>query len=781
MKRMLWLGALLLSLAAHAEDGARIFAQASPSVVTVVVLDEAGTVEGTGSGIAVGAGRIVTACHVVEDATRIEVRGGTESGKAASLIGMDRPNDLCLLQAPGLTSVPAKLRAVDSSLVGEEIFALGNPLGLGLAISKGNVAGLRNDDGISRIIGTAPVSPGSSGGGIFDSSGRLIGITTAVFSLGQNISIAAPAQAVDKLQREGGVAPTPRKAAVAAEPDWPVEAAKLRRQGESKKLRELSQAWLAAYPTSAAAATALAVAHLGLNEFDAAQKLLTETLAEQPRYAEAHFTFAFMHWLRKQHSLAEERVRTAIKLAPANHRYWQLLAEIQRDSGRIAEARQSIAEAILLYPGEAIAWKIAGDLERGRDEIKAASHYETALRLQPDNAEVRQVLAANLSKRGQAAQAGNLLADSKTGSAVSAGDWTNIGVVAADNHNYAEAERAYRKALELAPRDKIARLNLAAVLGVMQRDAEAEELLRGVIRDYPNAVEAQTKLASMLALRGRKADAISLYEAALRNDPSDAVALQVLGHMYAEQHRWAQSVELLERLGKLNKATASDWVRLGEGYMRMRRLDEAKAAYGRAEKLAPDDEHTLLGLAFLQGNTGNLQGALEYSERVIKRNPASAQAWSSKGYALLQLQRTPEAVEALQTAVRLDPKWANALINLGNAQLQNRELGAAIQTLNRAIAIDPERIPHDARMLLARAYAASNQYALAKNHADILIKEIPTVASTWYTATAIGVGLGDQAYANACYKKLKELDPALAQRLKLTLDRIPTAKIKLPD
>jgi serine protease Do len=88
--------------------------------------------------------------------------------------------------------------------VGTKVYAIGAPQGLELSLSDGVVASLRPLGGSSLIQTTAAISAGSSGGGLFDSLGRLVGITTFQSRTGQNLNFAVPADWINLLpQRDG--------------------------------------------------------------------------------------------------------------------------------------------------------------------------------------------------------------------------------------------------------------------------------------------------------------------------------------------------------------------------------------------------------------------------------------------------------------------------------------------------------------------------------------------------------------------------------------------------
>ena len=115
------------------------------------------------------------------------------------IVTSDEPGkDLCELDLaqvkPGFDK-PAEIAPPDSLQVGETVFAIGSPRGMELTISNGIISGFREANGGMRLRQTtAPFSPGSSGGGLFDDQGRLVGIATLIAKDSQNLNFAISAQ-----------------------------------------------------------------------------------------------------------------------------------------------------------------------------------------------------------------------------------------------------------------------------------------------------------------------------------------------------------------------------------------------------------------------------------------------------------------------------------------------------------------------------------------------------------------------------------------------------------
>ena len=144
---------------------------------------------GAGSGVILTTdGYIVTNNHVVEGAQQVTVTLADDSTYTATVVGTDAESDIALLkiEATGLT--PAVLGDSDNVQVGEVVIAVGNPMGtLGGTVTDGIVSALNRDISVegnemTLMQTSAAISPGNSGGGLFNTNGELIGIVNAKYS-----------------------------------------------------------------------------------------------------------------------------------------------------------------------------------------------------------------------------------------------------------------------------------------------------------------------------------------------------------------------------------------------------------------------------------------------------------------------------------------------------------------------------------------------------------------------------------------------------------------------
>jgi S1-C subfamily serine protease len=164
--------------------------------IDVRTADEAGS----GSGVVInGSGYILTNNHVVSFASggSIRVIFSDRSSAPGKVVGTDPTNDLAVVKVDKSSLTVAALGNSDSLAVGDPVVAIGDPLGLRGTVTAGIISALKRplrlpgengqpDAVIDAIQTDAPINPGNSGGALVDGQGAVIGINTAILSLGQS-------------------------------------------------------------------------------------------------------------------------------------------------------------------------------------------------------------------------------------------------------------------------------------------------------------------------------------------------------------------------------------------------------------------------------------------------------------------------------------------------------------------------------------------------------------------------------------------------------------------
>ena len=192
---MSFVGTLSAGTQVPALTPAQIAQIAIPSVVLIR------TPTGLGTGfVAAAGGKIVTNFHVIRGAAQASVVASDRVEHSdVEVIALDETRDLAVLRVASLKLQPLALADSGLSQAGEHVVAIGNPLGLGNTVSDGLLSAVRELPQLSVLQISAPISPGSSGGPVFNDHGEVIGVSTFVLAGGQNLNFAVPINVVKPL------------------------------------------------------------------------------------------------------------------------------------------------------------------------------------------------------------------------------------------------------------------------------------------------------------------------------------------------------------------------------------------------------------------------------------------------------------------------------------------------------------------------------------------------------------------------------------------------------
>ena len=184
---------------AEEQNNIAVYKRLTPSVVNITTTTVAfdffyGAVpsQGQGSGFILDKqGHILTNNHVIgENAQRVEVQLSDKHKYKAQVIGVDKMHDLALLQINAPNLQPVELADSRTLMVGQKVFAIGNPFGLSGTMTRGIISAIRsvrgpNGNPIDNAIQTdAAINPGNSGGPLMNSRGQVIGINTMIATNG---------------------------------------------------------------------------------------------------------------------------------------------------------------------------------------------------------------------------------------------------------------------------------------------------------------------------------------------------------------------------------------------------------------------------------------------------------------------------------------------------------------------------------------------------------------------------------------------------------------------
>jgi len=167
---------------------------ANGSVVTIITAaNDKPIAQGTGFLVSAD-GVIVTNYHVIETGSVAIVKFPDDTVfPVDGVLATDKARDLAIIKIHGKTFRTLALGDSDDIQVGEEVVAIGNPLLLESTVSNGIISGVRTSKELGKFLQTtAPISPGSSGGPLFNMRGEVVGINTLYLEGGENLNFAIP-------------------------------------------------------------------------------------------------------------------------------------------------------------------------------------------------------------------------------------------------------------------------------------------------------------------------------------------------------------------------------------------------------------------------------------------------------------------------------------------------------------------------------------------------------------------------------------------------------------
>ncbi len=315
------------------------------AVVTLIVYGADGGVKCQGSGFFVNSrGLLVTNAHVVNDASNVVAKlasGAFYSMKEIKRINRNR--DLALIQFDAKeTPCVVGLGNSDEIKIGEKVYAIGTPDGQDATLSQGNISNpVRDFEGIRRIQFTAPISPGSSGGGLFDEKGNVIGITSSILNipsgeqagLDENLNYAVPVNDVEAM-----IADTSRR--LEGSPSYYYA------QGVSADYRR---------------------------DWNKAMDYYAEAIRLDSTYAAAYVNLASDYFSTGNYELEVENYLKAAKLDPSNSNAYFLLGTAYEDVSQYDKAIEAFKTALKLDPNDkdfiyeiALVYLARGDKEKAR-------------------------------------------------------------------------------------------------------------------------------------------------------------------------------------------------------------------------------------------------------------------------------------------------------------------------------------------------------------------------------------------------------------------------------
>lgn len=454
---------LTLNICAHAKSASDIFQTASPSIVIVLALDTSGKERSLGSGVIISKNLVITNCHVISNASRIyvKVRGKVHQAK---LRHSDPDRDVCSVTVNELNGNPITFGKTSHIKVGERVYTIGTPKGLELTLSEGIISSLRKVQGGQYIQITAPISPGSSGGGLFDENGKLIGLPTFYLKDGQQLNFALPVEWIEELPARHGKRTLN---AIASEINWNNEAIVLEENGGYAELVELGIKWTNSQPLNPVAWGSLGFAYVKTGHLNKGIIALKKSLNIFP-LSSTWYVLGLAYEEEGQPTKALEAFKSAVNLESEHGASWQKIGDYYALAGHKNEAIDALQRAVHINSSDATAWYNLGSTlgEFGEHE-KAIDALLNAIRINDSYAKAWANLGIDYFETSQYSNAIEASQNAIRLNPDDAESWNNIGISYINLKKYENAVEALQQAIYINPNDDKKLFNLGYAYSLM--------------------------------------------------------------------------------------------------------------------------------------------------------------------------------------------------------------------------------------------------------------------------------------------------------------------------
>jgi tetratricopeptide (TPR) repeat protein len=599
------------------DSASAIYAKTSNSVLLLLVKNENGETIAQGSGFVVESGKIITNKHVAS-AGRVFIDLGVASLPTA-VERLDEFNDLALLT----TNVPlsAKPLTITGTVpaVGTNVYAIGNPAGLERTMSSGIVAAVRTLDGRQLIQITAPISPGSSGGPVFNGKGEVIGIAVGMMDKGQNLNFAVPVALAQSLMR-GDVAASSNVESLLEEIEtlstkrnqfqYSVDAGSDYQKTDQEIDSVLRDAVERAGNDSN---TLLKVSGRAEGQnvdisIDAAERAIRIKQSPESELALGRALKLKAIWPKDpEQSNLLQRSETALKAAlrlgktPSAEVYYHL--------ADVLEDRSSFAESELEFRHALDSSKASNDSGIYQNSLRGLTRVTYSLNRPVDGAKWFNALVA-------------------TGAAT-AGDWQSQGERLQRDSEWTKAAESYQQAGLLGggwgnwcnggnmyvvvqgEEDNALLLNRKCIEQGMGKKDSDEFLAR-----------AHYQIADVLNQRGVYQEGLNQAREAIAIDPANALAYDSQMSALIGLRRFAEAVIAGNQAIRLSdgKYAYMDFG-LGKAYFNMENWEFSRQSFEKASELVPTDDAASYNVAVCLERLNRLGEAANWYEEVLRRNP----------------------------------------------------------------------------------------------------------------------------------------------------------------
>jgi tetratricopeptide (TPR) repeat protein len=395
-----------------------------------------------GSGVVWEDGVVATNCHVLKNAHRIQVESQNLKYPAIPMQS-DWDRDICSLAVKELKGQTVTKGSTSRLQVGDKVYAVGAPHGLKLTLSDGLISSLRPVVGGQYLQISAPISSGSSGGGLFDEEGRLIGLPTFYLAESQQLNFAVPVEWVNELPKRSAPAP---KLEQTTSNEWLNKAVELEMNQNWKEMLDWCRKWTISKPGDADAWYILGIASVKTKQAARAIEAYQQAIRINPDYVFAWYNLGFTYAETKQTAKAIESFKQAIRINPDYADAWNSIGTAYIETKQAARAIEAYQQAIRINPDYVFAWNNIGKVyAETKQTAKAIESFKQTIRINQDDNEAWYSLGVIYGETKQAAKAVEAYQQAIRVNPDDADAWYNLGVAYKNSHQIGNVTEVYKR------------------------------------------------------------------------------------------------------------------------------------------------------------------------------------------------------------------------------------------------------------------------------------------------------------------------------------------------
>jgi tetratricopeptide (TPR) repeat protein len=326
-----------------------------------------------------------------------------------------------------------------------------------------------------------------------------------------------------------------------------------------------------------------------------------------------------------------------------------------------------------------------------------------------------------------------------------------------------QATQEYQKITELAPKDADAWVWLGRLQSASQKMDEAERAFRKALEIDPENEDGLTGLATVLGIKGDGTGAADLLKRAAEKNPS-ADSLTRLADAYEQMKEYSLAADTLRRALELSPPNGADLERKMAQYLiSAERYDDALVAYEDLVSEDPNDADAYLRMSQLYRQKHDMVKAREASDKAKAIDPTNIQVKLNEGYILQSEGKATEAIEVLrgilqQTELRsYDPAQLGGRIDLLEQLAVMQRLAdqtqPAVDSYRQIAALDASKAPRASASII-ETYIGGKEFSKAQDEADAAIKKFPNDPEVRMGRASLLAEMGKTDAAVADVKKL---------------------------